>query len=337
VFDVAGGAQVGYYSGVHTADTKATGTVVLLSGTDGSEVGSVTVAGTVLDVVAFDGTVFVSHGTGNDDTVVTAFKADSLGGSPLWEKPVKNSSLCEFAPGVLAVSGYGQRLPGAKGSPTCAVTGAEHFFSATDGSALTKLDTGDDVGYQPVGSSLLMLTGQIGSDTGYVTNGSAMLVDADGKNLWKQSVHFNATSTVSAVDGLIFSGNLSGDLSSTSTWVRLDAKTGKAAWSDSSVVGTPIAAQGGLVVVQDGSRLVWYDARTGTERFDDRASSADQWWYLAGQGDKYLYLASGNELRAYSPSGKGSVWSYTLPSAADMVVRYGSHLYLGGHSLAQIG
>jgi hypothetical protein len=337
VFGVAGGSEVGYYVDVHAADTgTTTGTIVLLSATDGSKVGSATVADTVFDIVAFGGTVFVSHGTGNDDTVVTALKADDLGGSPLWEKPVKQSSLCEFAPGVLAVAGYGQALTGANG-PTCAVTGADHFFATADGSALSKLDTGADVGYEPVGSSFLMLTGTIGSDNGWVTNGSAMLVDADGKNQWKQSVHFNDTGTVLVVDGVILSGNLSGDLGSTSTWVRLDAKTGKKAWSDSSVVGSPIAAQGGLLVIQDGSRLVWFDAGKGTERFSDHVASADQWWYLAGQGDKYLYLASAGELRAYSPQDKGSVWSYTLPTAADSVVRYGSHLYVGGHSLVQIG
>lgn len=334
VFAVPGGTEVGYYADVHSKDTgSTTGTVVLLSAADGSEVGSVAVDNQVFDVAAFDGTVFVTHGTGNDDMVVTALPAGNLSGSPVWEKPVTMSSLCEFAPGVLAVSGYGQQMTGAKGEPTCAVTGADHFFSAADGSALTMLDTGTDVSYEPVGSSLLRLTGQIAGDNGWVTNGSAMLLDADGKNLWKQSVRFDDTSTVLVADGLI----LSGTLSSTISWVRLDPTTGKNAWGEMSAVGTPVAAQGGLLVVQDGARLVWYDAKNGTEQFDDRVASADQWWYLAGQGDRYLYLASAGELRAYSSKDKGSVWDDTLPTAAEMVVRYGSHLYLGGHSLVQIG
>ncbi len=333
VFPVPGGDQVGFYVNVHSRDAGTTkGTVVLLSATDGSEVGSVALDDQVDDVAVFDGTLFVSHGTGSD-TVVTALSTTNLKGSRLWQQTVTMSRLCEFAPGVLAVSGYGQQMTNAKGQPTCAVTGADHFLSATDGSTLTTFDTGTDVGYEPVGSSFLRLTGQVAGDNGWVINGSAMLVDAAGKNVWNQSVRFDDKGTVLVLDGVI----LSGTFASTNTWVRLDPKTGKDTWNGRSAVGMPIAAQGGLVVAQDGARLVWYDAANGDERFDDRVPSADQWWYLAGQGDKDLYLASAGQLRAYSAKDRDRVWSYSLPTASDVIQRYGAHLYLGDHSLSQLG
>jgi hypothetical protein len=333
VFEVPGGDLVGYFVNSYDPDTSTqTASVVLLSADDGTTVGKVGYDDYVSSVVAVDDDVFVGRGD-DDGPVVTALSTGDLAGDPVWEKDTDQTSLCLFAPGVLATGEYVSATADAKGEPGCVVQGAADFFATADGGRGLHLRTGEGVTYVPVDAGYLMqdVDYDYGSDSTSV-DGTAMLVDSDGKELWQEPLRIDDDSSVWAVDGEVFYGDFSQD---DPDWRRVDPKSGEEAWDDAITDGSPLAVHDGFVVTQGDRRLTWHDLKSGEEKFDVRKDS-DEYWVSVAAGEKYLYLSSTEQLRAFSPADEGDVWSYDIDSSV-WLHQIGDRIYSFNRSVGPLG
>jgi hypothetical protein len=301
---------------VSTMDDEGTTTteLVTLDAGDGSVLGSVEVDGSVVDAVVVDGTTVVTT-VGVDDYSVAAYKD----GDEVWSESADGySMLCEFSEGVVAVASYASA-----GAAGCSVDGVTDFYTVADGSSALDLDTGDGIGYSPYGDGYLKADGTISDETGEIEDGSVMLVDAQGNDLWDDALDIDDESYAFVKDGLLFRvfdyDGGEGELQ------RLNAGDGSDLWDDSVTVSDFLGVQGGYVLVVSDGDLRWLELGSGEEAAKDGVDD-DGYYGLVGQGDN-AYVFGGGDLVAYAPADAKPLWTYGIDDDA-VVTRVGSSFYV---------
>ena len=327
--EVPGGERVIFVTDEWDSEAETTrSTVTLLDASTGTTVGSVSFDDSVSSVVATRDAVFVVHWP-DEGAVVTALAADDLSGEPLWEEDTDGNDACLFTPDVLAVGSWVGEASVSGGVSRCSVSEVQDFFAVTDGSRGLDLRTGDDIGYIPLGSGYLEEDVAYDEDTG-TYEGEATLVDLEGEDLWEDPIPIDESRYVQVIGGRVFYGSFSDE----PAWTLLDPKTGQEAWDYEVEDGTPIANHGDYVVVLTDRDLSWVDAKSGFESFDVRVGSDEYWWHVA-TGDKYLYLTSSDELRAFSIEEEDDVWRYDVD--VETVRQVGDRLYAFSDSVTLLG
>jgi outer membrane protein assembly factor BamB len=325
-FLVPGSRDVGV--AIFDVDDNET-TITMLDGADGSEQSSFQIDGQATNLNVIDGVLVASI---TDDFDYSIAGIDFTGSDPgvLWSEGVDFPDYCEFAPGVVAVGGFPD-----PGSRTCAVASPKAFLEVSDGSDWDALDA-DDKLYSQVADRVLVVENTDG-------DGSAMLFDAAGNELWDQEVEFDTDmENVVAINGTIFRVSIDdfqgGFFGNTFTFTRLNEDTGQDAWADaiearttSLLVGWNVL--GTWIVMGDGRDIVGYSLATGAEGFivEDLIGRDDEDGNFTAFAisDRYLYfLVYGSEsfLTAIDPNAGEEVWRTEIDRFP--IITDQRHLYL---------
>lgn len=275
--------------------------VVAAISTENGELLSTLESDSPVSVISIDGDLIVT--TVNDDGEATLgrYAVTGLDDDPKWESDGYDTS---FNP---TISVLGDELIQVRGDEDGAI------LLATTGE---KASFGDDVDYSVsydyVGGNLVR--SESSEDytqlEGWNTNGDSTwdVVEAG---------------TAQVVDGTIFTAETSGD--AFSELMAVNPGNGEELWQDTfdGEFDAVYAVNGDNVLVASGTSLIVLSLSSGEEKFTQKLGDVSAVW----QGATQYYVATNDELVAYSYAEKGDAWTFDLESGQS-VTQFGAHLGL---------